>query len=125
MAALPRRRSLCAARAFELSQCAQVFAGWQHARHPQRRSSFESWGPEFGAGVVITPDGKKLAINNGAGNGITLWDLATHEILKGSLDQRQTPLTFLELSPDGKVLATGSFDGLVRLWYAATGDELL
>ncbi|MBI3415424.1 MAG: protein kinase [Verrucomicrobia bacterium] len=81
-------------------------------------------GPEFGAGAVITPDGKKLAISNKVTNGITLWDLATREVLNGSLDQRAA-LTFLELSPDGKVLATGAFDGLVRLWDMATGDELI
>src|SRR5262249_24111985 len=86
--------------------------------------------PEFGAGVVITPDGKKLAISNGFTNGltqgITLWDLAIHEIVNPSLDKRgNIPLTFLVLSPDGKVLATGGFDGQVRFWEMATGDELL
>ena len=88
-------------------------------------------GPEFGTGIVITPDGKRLAISNGYG--FTLWDLANREILCPSLDQRwsqdQTPipivLTFLELSSDGTILATGGFDGQVRLWDMATGDELL
>jgi len=89
------------------------------------KGGIELWAPEFGIGVVITPDGKKLAISNGWTKGITLWDLSTHKILNGSLDQREFPLTFLQLSPDGKVLATGSFDGLVRLWDMATGDELL
>jgi WD40 repeat protein len=87
------------------------------------------WGPEFGAGVVITPDGKRLAISNGFTNGfakgITLWDLTTSEIVNPSLDKREgIPLTFLQLSPDGKVLATGGFDGLVRFWDTARGDEL-
>jgi len=81
-------------------------------------------GPEFGAGVVISPDGEKLAISNGSENGITLWDLKTHAILNSSLDKREVPITFLQLSPDGKVLATGGFDGLVRLWDMATGHEL-
>jgi WD40 repeat protein len=76
--------------------------------------------------VVITPDGKKLAISNRFTQGITLWDLANHEIVNPSLDKRgRMPLTFLQLSPDGKVLATGGFDGLVRFWDMATGDELL
>jgi len=88
------------------------------------------WLPEFGAGVVITPDGKKLAISNGFTNGfakgITLWDLATHEIVNPSLGKRKDILlTFLVLSPDGKILAAGDSNGLVRLWDMATGDELL
>jgi WD40 repeat protein len=86
------------------------------------------WGPEFGAGVVITPDGKKLAISNGFTKnkaGITLWDLTTQKILNPSLDKREgIPLTFLQLSPDGKILATGGFDGLVRFWDMTTGTEL-
>jgi eukaryotic-like serine/threonine-protein kinase len=85
------------------------------------------WGPEFGAGMVITPDGKKLAVSNGFKEriaGITLRDLATGKVLNDWLDQREFPLTFLELSPDGKVLAVGDFNGLVRFWNMATGDEL-
>jgi WD40 repeat protein len=82
------------------------------------------WGPEFGAGVVITPDGKRLAISNGFQRGLTLWDLSKHEIVNGALDQRPTPLTFLELSPGGNILATGSFDGRVRFWDMTTGAEL-
>jgi WD40 repeat protein len=88
------------------------------------------WLPEFGARVVITPDGKKLAISNGFTNGfakgITLWDLATHEIVNPSIDEREgIPLTFMVLSPDGKVLATGGFDGVVKCRDTATGHEIL
>jgi WD40 repeat protein/predicted Ser/Thr protein kinase len=88
------------------------------------KGGIDLWGPEFGAGVVITPDGEKLAISNGFEHGITLWDLKTHTILNRSLDKREVPITFLQLSADGKILATGGFDGLVRLWDVATGDEL-
>jgi WD40 repeat protein/serine/threonine protein kinase len=97
------------------------------------KGGLDLWGPEFGVGVVITRDGKRLAISNGLGKGVTLWDLVNREILCGSLDQRWSedhtpipiPLTFLELSPDGKVLATGGFDGLVKIWDMATGAEVL
>ena len=89
------------------------------------KGGLNRWGPEFGTGIVITPDGKRLAIISNNGYGFTLWDLANREVLCDSLDQRwPIPLTFLELSADGKVLATGGFDGLVKLWDMATGDEL-
>ena len=83
------------------------------------------WGVEFGVGVVVTPDGKKLAISNGFRKGITLWDLATRRILNDSLDRRPVPITFLKLTPDGKILATGGFDGVVKFWKMADGEEAL
>jgi eukaryotic-like serine/threonine-protein kinase len=97
------------------------------------KGGLNRWGPEFGVGIVISPDGKRLAINNGLTNRITLWDLANREILCDSFDQRWSqdqipipiPLTFLELSADGTILATGGFDGLIRLWDMASGAEIL
>ena len=35
------------------------------------------------------------------------------------------PVRTMDFSPDGKTLATGEDDGGVRLWDAASGDELL
>ena len=87
------------------------------------KGGINRFAPEFGTGIVITPDGKRLAISNG--HGFTLWDLTNCKILCNSLDQRWGLHLFLELSADGKVLATGGFDGQVRLWDTATGIELL
>jgi WD40 repeat protein len=42
-------------------------------------------------------------------------------ILKGHSDQ----ILCLAFSPDGKRIATGSFDKTVKIWDAATGQELL
>lgn len=81
------------------------------------------WGSEFGAGVVITPDGRRLAISNGLHAGITLWDLQTRKIVNPAFDRRSVPITFLSLSPQGNVLATGAFDGVVKFWDTATGAE--
>jgi WD40 repeat protein/serine/threonine protein kinase len=89
------------------------------------KGGINSFGPEFGPGIIITSDGRKLAIINGLSKGITVWDVANRKILNSSLDQRESPLTFLQLSPDGKVLATGGVNGLVRFWDMATSDELL
>jgi WD40 repeat protein len=72
-------------------------------------------------GLLFSPDGKHLAI--GTLHAVHLFDAATGKELR----QLAGPNVFggaAAFAPDGKVLATGTFDGTVRLWDVATGTVL-
>src|SRR5439155_18838005 len=65
----------------------------------------------------------KWVVSAGADKTVRLWDGATgasvRSISVGSIAYA------VALSPNGKLIASGTFDGLVRLWDAATGRQLL
>jgi RNA polymerase sigma factor (sigma-70 family) len=90
---------------------ATVRLGTVRLRHPGR------W-----PALIFSADGKTLFSSNDA-NSVYLWDLATGQALRTLKisDQRWTQAA--ALSPDGKVLATGGYDG-IRLLDPVTGQEL-
>jgi RNA polymerase sigma factor (sigma-70 family) len=83
------------------------------------------WTHPFSIGMSATfsPDGKRVAIGDSRWGlvrwGLVLWDLET-----GKEVRRFSPpggAAHSAFSPDGKVLATSSPRGAIRLWDAATG----
>ena len=83
--------------------------------------------------VIFTSNGQIL-ISGSEDNTIRLWNVTTGENIKtytahtdASGSHGGSPLSLegvksLALSPDGKTLASGSYDGEVRLWDTKTGE---
>ncbi|HEV3122749.1 MAG TPA: c-type cytochrome domain-containing protein, partial [Isosphaeraceae bacterium] len=76
--------------------------------------------------IEFTPDGKTLIAAGGrAGQfgAITLWDVQTHKRLKDMRGHADSILA-ADLAPDGNLLATGSYDKLIKLWDISKGAEV-
>jgi WD40 repeat protein len=77
--------------------------------------------PGGGTGDVdLSPDGNQLAVTNGDGAAIV--DVATGET--GMLEGAEGNIGQVAWSPSGDRIATGAFDGDVRVWDAATGQQM-
>gem|GEM_PF-2167272 len=66
------------------------------------------------------PTSSRLAVGS-TNSLITIWDVAENKLLF-SLQQHMGPVEQIAWTPDGEIILSGSFDGVVRLWNARTGD---
>jgi Tol biopolymer transport system component len=76
--------------------------------------------------VAISPDGKTLAVALGRSGvnrpgELKLWDLATGQVR--SLFRAPEAVRCVAFSPDGRTVAAGGFDNLIRLFDRATGKR--
>ena len=75
------------------------------------RSSMES--------LAFSPDGNLLAGTGHVDGGVWLWDARSGN-LKQEIKAHEAP-TVVAFSPDSKTLATGGYDGKLKLWDTSTG----
>jgi WD40 repeat protein len=68
--------------------------------------------------VAFSPDGKILA-SGSADDTVTLWDLASGQLIGQLLQGHSDVVTSVAFSPDGKILVSGSKDSTVILWDVA------
>ncbi|MBN2314716.1 MAG: hypothetical protein JXM79_12365, partial [Sedimentisphaerales bacterium] len=71
--------------------------------------------------VAISPNGRILA--TGSGRKVQLWDLITM-MQRHVLEEHTEGVCCLAFSSDGKILASGGYDGAVILWNSASGQKL-
>ncbi len=101
------------------------WATGQESKAPEKVSANGRW-------YVFSPDSQKLAI--GYLNGISkIWDVNTwQELLSitvypeigNNIGSDSKWYIYLHYSPDGKFLATGRSDGVVKIWDTVTGKEV-
>ena len=53
-----------------------------------------------------------------------LWDVATRQQIGSPLTGHASNVTSVAFSPDGKTLATGTYDGATQLWDVATQQQI-
>lgn len=74
---------------------------------------------------AVSPDGRLLATaGDGPEKRITLWDLGTYQPVGESFGDSTSGIDALAFSPDGNMIAAGSWDHSIRLYDVSTREQI-
>ena len=82
--------------------------------------------PDEAWAVAFSPDGETLATggdNENVPECLKVWDTKSGKLVRAQAGHTKL-LSCIAYSPDGRLLATGGYDDLVKVWDAASADEL-
>jgi WD40 repeat protein/serine/threonine protein kinase len=74
----------------------------------------------FGGIVALSPDGRRVAFT-AEGTWVHIRDVDTGQEVVPPFRSHEVPCFTLAFTPDGNHVATGSWDGTVKVWEASTG----
>lgn len=74
--------------------------------------------------MVFAPDGASLVTCSVGANEAQIWEVPSGRRI-GTLKGHVGGMTQATFSPDGRTLATGAYDGRIKLWNLATGQEVV
>jgi hypothetical protein len=111
---------------------------WNCAEERPKKRVLGGWEPTLNA-LALTPDGRTVVVGHGNPTGtIQFLDVSSGRVTRtmrlrpgsddftrsGPISPPTVGVSSLACSPDGKLLVSGGYDGSVRMWDVATGDEV-
>jgi len=113
--------------AVEFSPDGKLFAlgGWQSPARLMETATLQQLAGTFGSAwsIGFSPDQKRLLTGGNGTESVILWDIESHEQLL-ILEGQGSFFGFTAFSPDGNIIASSNWRGVLHLWQAPSWSEI-